>query len=170
MGGPARKRSSIRIINVRIMKLFNHPVTRRNLLRHGIKGGIATAATLLGVGGPSSRSSQGASALGQTAALSCAREQYPVGVVIGESDVCVAVGERLLDGSIELRSVSHRQVRPEDFGSENPYVESAVACLGETLVEAEKRCRRHDQKGGLGCHIRAASPKTLLVFQRGLDR
>jgi|GEM_PF-4043166 len=120
------------------MKLFNHPITRRHLLRHGIKGGVATAATLLGVAGPSSRSSQGASALGQTAALSCAREQYPVGVEIGESHICVAVGERLLDGSIELRSVSHRQARPENFGLPDPYVTSAVACLGETLVEAEK--------------------------------
>ena len=120
------------------MKLFNHPITRRHLLRDGLKGGVATAATLLGVGGASSRSSQGASALGHTAALSCAREQYPVGLVIGESDVCVAVGERLQDGSIELRSVSHRQARPEDFGLHDPYVRSAIACLGETLMAAEK--------------------------------
>jgi hypothetical protein len=121
------------------MKLFNHPITRRHLLRHGLKGGVATAATLLGVGGLSSRSSQGASALGQTAALSCAREQYPVGLVIGESDVCVAVGERLQDGSIKLRSVSHRlQAIPENFDLPDPWVSSAVACLGETLVEAEK--------------------------------
>ncbi len=138
MVSAATERSSISITTVRIMSLFQHPITRRHFLRHGIKGGVATAATLLGVGGPGARSSQGAPALGQTAAFSCESEQYPVGVVIGESEVCVAVGERLLDGSIELRSVSHRQVRPEDFGSENPYVESAVACLGETLVEAEK--------------------------------
>jgi hypothetical protein len=148
------------------MKLFNHPITRRHLFRQGLKGGVAAAATLLGMAGPSSRSCQGALAPSQTEALSCDREQYPVGVVIGELHVCVAVGERLQDGSIKLLSVSHRNASPEKFGISDPYVRSTVACLGETLMEAENSAGVMIKKVALAIAAEQLRQKPCLYFSQ----
>jgi hypothetical protein len=122
------------------MNLFDQSFSRRQLIHNGLAGGVATAtAALFGNSQGSMPDHKGATATGVKMASRQSIEQYPVGIEIGESHVCVAVGERLQDGSIKLRSVSHRpNANPENFGTDDPWVSSAVACLGETLVEAEK--------------------------------
>lgn len=130
-------------------------MNRRHLIHHGLAGGVATAAAaLFGNSQSSTPVRKGAAETGGKGLSPRSGDPYPVGVEIGDSGICVAVGERLHVGAVKLLGTSHRALEfPDRLLKDNEYEKIIADCLGAALAEAEANSGIWIQKVGLALSI-----------------